>query len=457
MVEKKKRLDKKFIPTLAALGVLIILGVAVFFLSKNVTPGGDNTDKNALLNLEGHEVTYISIENPGSPEIDIELNKKDGKWYMREYLAYTPEIENMLTVLSNVSISDTITEYAGESEFGLKPPEKILTLGYKDGTKTRVLVGASTPTSEERYAKMPGKHDIYLVNKYLYSAVTATPLGLLNKDIFKIEPENLTYFEITNPTMTLKFNKKPDGWYVTTADGTTTYGDQQKIMSIVKNIFSNVADSLMIDTTTNLSDYQVETPWIKMIAESNKGEKVEVRFSEKVKGSKVHYGYNLKTDEVFILHSTKLNPLEINDLDVRNKMILATPLSQLSSITIVKDGKKYKFTPNKKGFWTAKNAKIEDLVANQFIEDLSMRYADIVSDLKIAEADEDFGFDDPVLEIIIQRKDQKDPHRAIIGKKSKEGYYYTKVENDPYLFLIVEETLDFIKSMGQKEAEPIKK
>ena len=122
MVEKKKTIDKKFIPTIIAIGILII-----FFIVNHLS--SNNADKTVhqgkkILDFNINNIETVVIETPESPELYIELTRKSNdEWEVNHHSAYTADVLQILGMLQNITEISQIEDYTSLNEFGLNPPK----------------------------------------------------------------------------------------------------------------------------------------------------------------------------------------------------------------------------------------------------------------------------------------------------------------------------------------------
>jgi hypothetical protein len=452
MVEKKKSLDKKFLPTIIAIIVLLVLVVLVVPLKKPSPSVQTGYERKQLFDFKPSEVTQIEILSTKNREINMVLEKIDEKtWHVNGQLAYTPDIQDILTVLSTVGLIGEIKDYNNLEEFGLKPPHKDLKMTLKNGKSYRVYIGDTTPTSSNRYAMLEKDNTVYIADKYLYNALSATPQSLINRDIFKIEPSEVEELVIEKGNNIIRFKKDGDHWYLIQQDDQKLFADQSNVKSILVSLFGNAADVYIDEKVKDLKNYKLDDPLVSLRARTSDGKDVKVLYSDAIPSTKLFYALNTLDNKVYVVNKTKIDRITMPEMDFRNKNLVTVPMSDLDKVIVYKNDKEYTFKKDRRNLWVSKETGLEDIVTNQYILDLSARYADIISDLKYHDTKEDFGFDNPELKIELYRKGSGTPDTIKTGKASKEGYYYVSVNKDPYLYLIYEDTFRFLKNMGKKD------
>lgn len=459
MVAKKKILDKKFVPTIAAITVLIALGAVTIPVYQNraALQQEATQQQKHFLTFNQEEIGSIKIESPISPSLNMLIERqKDNSWTVNGVEAYTPDIQKIMLALQQVNIYDKIDEYASLEDFGLFPPQKILTLTYKDPTQKPIIikVGTYTPASKQVYAKYSDAEPIYILGKTLYNATLVTANGLFNKDVFKLDSEALTHFTVKRNGETYNMVKEGEDWHVVVKDGAKVLGDDQAIQSIISFIFGNSGESLVRKNADDLSRFKLDKPAIEIFAETKEGKKAHVIVSPPVDGTQASYVANLETNNVYIWYKPKIDRVTFSELDIRNKEIITPKFSDIRSIEIIRDGKPYKFFINKNRLWDSKDIKNEPVNINQYVEDLSTLFFNVSTSLRENEFKEDLGFSNPRVKIALtlDKKEKESPYTVLIGNKSKEyDGYYVKISGDPFIYMINQETFEFIYNFGLKK------
>lgn len=453
MVEKEKIIDSKILPTLIALGVLVVLGVLAFVLKPLNNQPLTSTDS-SLLKFTPGEVKYIFLEDKLNDYINSEIVLKDDKnWYVNGNLAYTPEVMRILNVLSNVKIGSEIEHYSDLKDYKLNPYEKRLVIKFKDTSKPdlELLVGDYAPVSKQRYVKFLNDDRVFLADKFVYSAMAVTPEGLLNKDIFGIAPENLKAINITYKDENYLFEKEKEGWFVTLPNKVRTFADQNIVSNIINVYFGNAAAAVIRDESTKDLLDNFKTPYMIVKAFTEVGHMAEVKVSFPVPSTKIIYLWNVEKNKIFILNKMVVDRLKLTSFDARNKKLFIPRFSNIEMITIKKGGKDYQFTKNDKNLWRCSKLSIDEIATTSYIEDIYSLYADKFSNDLVAESSFKRSFKDPALEIIVNEYNQEKPYTIALAPQLADGYYPVKLSEDPFLFFIDKDTFKIINDMGYKE------
>ncbi|MEW5822653.1 MAG: DUF4340 domain-containing protein, partial [Cyanobacteriota bacterium] len=273
-----------------------------------------------------------------------------------------------------------------------------------------------------------------------------------------IEPENAVKITIKNNDGTFVLGKEINGWHVTLPNNIKVYADQNYVSTIFNNFFGNSAQAVVKEEYVNLNDLNLKNPIIEMTVEGKDGKTSDIIVSEKIQGAKLHYVYNKSVNKAYIVNYDRISRINFNDLEIRNKELIDVRFPDVAKVIIIDDGKEFEIKKNRRQLWECKQLKLEEIVISQFVEDLTTYFVDIATSLDIEKSGEDFGFDKPLMEIIVydinkmQDKGYK-PYSLKVGKKSKEGKYFIQKSNDPYLYLINENTYQILKRKGEKPAE----
>lgn len=455
MVEKEKIIDKKVLPTIIALGVLVILGLVVM-LGKSQPSNSKPSEDVQLLKFKPAEINYIFFEDKVNDYINAEIVKKeDGNWYVNGKLAYTPEVMRILNVLSSVKKYSQIDDYNNLKDYKLQPYIKRLVMKFKDKSKPDIelFVGDYAPVSKKRYVKFLDDKTIHLADKFVYSAMAVTPEGLLNKDIFGLNPENLKAIIIQRNKDKYELNKEKFGWYVTLPSGEKTFADQNVVKNIINILFGNAATAVIDISSSEELLKNFKLPYMTIKAFNKEGDMAEVKVSPQIPSTTVFYLLNVESKKIFVLSKAMLERTIFNSFDIRNKKLFIPKLSDFETITIIKDGKEFLFKKDNHNLWSCKKLSIDNIATTSYIEDLYSLYADRFTNDLIKGSLYENNLQNPVLEIIVKLVDSDEPYKITIAHKKTDGYYPTRIDNEPFIYFIDKSTFKLIDSMGYKEPE----
>lgn len=147
--------------------VILVAAMAayIFAFERGPTPEkpnqGQATEHILTLDLEQLESLELS---QNAPAASLKLSKSEGKWLFDGQPANQQRIENMLRQLAPWQASRVLEEHFDlkqAQEFGLEPPDLILTL--KHGSTSSVLqVGSQSPGNTGYYVTKTGDPRLYL-------------------------------------------------------------------------------------------------------------------------------------------------------------------------------------------------------------------------------------------------------------------------------------------------------
>jgi len=104
------------------------------------------------------------------------------------------EIRTLSKLQSRTVISED-TDEARLTEFGLNPPEAMITFKDNDGEILSVEVGKANPSDTGRYSRLSGSQMVVLLPSYAVGAVFSSVEDFRNMNLPAVNMEKLSYFE----------------------------------------------------------------------------------------------------------------------------------------------------------------------------------------------------------------------------------------------------------------------
>jgi len=98
-----------------------------------------------------------------------------------------------------------------ERQYGLDKPKITLSAQLNDGSEKTI---AASMKDDNHYAKVSTRAQVFKISSSLYDKLNMKPSELRNKEIFKLDQDNLTKIEIKNPNLKLIAEKSGDKWTI---------------------------------------------------------------------------------------------------------------------------------------------------------------------------------------------------------------------------------------------------
>jgi hypothetical protein len=171
----------------------------------------DDLRDRSVLGLSQFDISSLSLKNENG---QIELGKDDGKWAIKSPMSIAADETEVSSLLSEVS-SAKATDFVADTDpakYGLDKPKITLTAKLNDGSQ-RVL-SLSSKVDENYYARNSDRPQILKVDSSLYDKLNVKLSKLRDKQIVKLNQDELTRIEIKNPNLTLTAEKDKDNKWI---------------------------------------------------------------------------------------------------------------------------------------------------------------------------------------------------------------------------------------------------
>jgi hypothetical protein len=205
---------------ITALGVLVVLGGAVWWSNKH--PTTDTASKTPpapkLISVDAKQIEGIVLAKPGSDP--IELAKLADSWTIVKPMPMPADQDavSMLTgSLATLNADRLIDDHpASLNDFGLTNPPIEVDLTLKGGKTTKLLLGSDTPASTGTYAKLASDPKVYTIPTYTKTSFDKTVNDLRDKRLLTFNQDKLTSVAVTGKGQTVEFGKNAQGdWQIT--------------------------------------------------------------------------------------------------------------------------------------------------------------------------------------------------------------------------------------------------
>lgn len=233
---------------------------------------GDLRDK-AILGVSQFDIKSLLITNEHGP---LSLAKEGGEWVLKkpfEAGTATTEINAFLNEITSAQADDFVSEKADDlAKYGLDSPKITLTAQLNDGSEKTLSVGVK---DENHYAKASTRPEIIKISSSFYDKLNIKASELRNKDMFKLDRDNLSKIEIKNPNFTLVAEKSADKW---TIKEPTDKKDKDAPTARIINPFDTKAEEILDSPTADVKS-KLAKPAVEAKLTYKDGKTIEVKVS----------------------------------------------------------------------------------------------------------------------------------------------------------------------------------
>jgi uncharacterized protein DUF4340 len=219
----------------------------------------DQLRDRSVLGLAQFDISSLVLENESGQTV---ITKEGTDWKIKkpfEADADPTEMSAWLGQLTSAKVEEFVGEAAGDlAKYGLDKPKLSLKAKLQDGSERVVAIGSKT--GESYYAKNSDRPQVVKVESILYDRLNIKPFELRDRQIVKLNREELTRVEIKNPNGTLIAEKDKDGkWIIKEpADKKEKEAQMSKIFSSIEQKAMEILDQPPASARPKLAKPAVE-------------------------------------------------------------------------------------------------------------------------------------------------------------------------------------------------------
>jgi hypothetical protein len=164
----------------------------------------------SVLDVNQADVTSLDLNNENG---QIQLAKDNANWTIKSPIQASADDGAVTSLLTEISAARA-AEFSSESadnlaKFGLDKPKVTVTAHLQGGAERKLVVGSKT--GERYYAKNSDHAQIFQIEAALYQKLNTKVADLRDKQIIKVNQDDITKVSIKNANQTLEAGKNSEG------------------------------------------------------------------------------------------------------------------------------------------------------------------------------------------------------------------------------------------------------
>lgn len=384
------------------------------------------------------------------PEKIVLAKTDNDDWQIEEPVAWKGdaiEVENLLRKLKTEKVTSFIDDPT-TADYGLGEPqidlriEQIVEAGDDETTPTTetqtltLLVGdRRTSPSEGYYAKRGEATGLVTIGQSLFDTLTVKATKFRDKQLFTLTSADVAHFDIETGRSKVQLEKNDQGQWVFTYDAATSV-NQEIVRDKIASLVNMRAKDFETDEPTDLSEYRLDKPFIRLMIADKDRKKVEgldmgdlaTRDDESVV-----FARRRDSESVMLLDFTRPREFALLKDDLIDKSLFSFDEGAVvraevyqrpaTTFTLVRDG----------DAWKIQRAEDEEpqRVSSFWAEDVvrgvrELKYKDLYKG-KLTE--KEMRLTSPTLEVVLFGKEDAEIARVTRGLEKGERYY-TKIRPD---------------------------
>jgi len=199
-----------------AVGILAVLGGAVYYTKENPPSSGEDRPK--IVSVEKDQIQELTIARPGKDTITVQRGEDD-KWNFGPPLtipADSSSIGFMTDTAASLEADRVVEENVTDwKPYGLDEPSLTLEVKLKDSKSHRVLFGRETPTGSSLYARLDGDPRLFTVYSYSKSSFEKEVFDLRDKKLLKLDGDKISRVALNAAGRSIEFGKSGEtSWQI---------------------------------------------------------------------------------------------------------------------------------------------------------------------------------------------------------------------------------------------------
>ena len=329
--------------TIIALGILLTLGVVLYYLDKNPPENvSEAIPREQLFSFQAEQVEEFSIEMPNEPKLtarrlpDVNLTEAEAgganaaeaaameepQW---EFVAPAGVSADSMLIQSFVeSLPDlehtTVMEQTPPSltEYGLDEPQRVVTIKLQQGETVTLSIGGENPSGYAKYAMLNTSPGLFLVDSLASPALGKSLFDLRDKRALPFDLYQAQRLELDNQTGKIVMTKMPNNnWELTQPAVRTDYASANYFFT---RLIGALMKSIEEEDAQSLDRYGLSRPQIRLQATLPDGPHSLLVGSDN-KDGEGYYAKNSAWPHVFTINQAVYDQLNDSVDEYRNRYL----------------------------------------------------------------------------------------------------------------------------------------
>ena len=213
------------------LAIIALILVSVYMLGeiKKTKEKINETQSKSVFSIDSEKLNRVSIARRKTV---VQFEKQKGRWVMTspsKHLIKEWDFENNIYLLTGLSKESEIKEEVNLKDFGLQPPNMLITL-FSDSKEETLELGNRTYTGSSLYAKKGDSVNVFTVSGIGITDLEKPSSGFVDMGALPVKMDQVKSIEIKNLQKSFKITCKNDEtWF-----GGDKKADPEKISTFLQ-------------------------------------------------------------------------------------------------------------------------------------------------------------------------------------------------------------------------------
>jgi len=405
---------------LIAVGILAILGGAVYYTKENPPSTGDEKPK--VVSVDKDQIQELTISRAGEDPLTVQRGEDD-QWKFGPPLTIPADsssvgfmAESAASLEADRIVEENVTDW---TPYGLDQPELTVEIKLKDGTTHRVLYGQETPTGSALYARLDGDPRLFTVYSYSKTGFEKSVFDLRDKKLLHAAQDKVSRVVLNTANRSIEFGKSSEtNWQILKPQ--PLRADNFTVGDLVRAAQNAEMTAVAEQGETPDSKYDFSKPLatVEVVDEAGPHTLTVVKADDK------YYARSSDIEGVYEVSSTLAESLDKKLEDLRNKKLFDFGFNDLAKLQ-VRDGETRVAIEKKDDKWVLASENGRELDSQKvqtLIDSLRNLSATSFASDNAAEKSK-FGLDSPAIEADVTHVESAATEKVVITAPSNEHVY----------------------------------
>ncbi len=258
---------------------------AVMLVSSAFPPGMQKTvdemRDRSLMNFNIDDVTKFTLQPDDGPLIEVDHDRKTGKWEIvepRRYPADPTQVRQVLSSLADAQVSDFVNDAPADvSQYGLEKPHLTVTVytTRKGAAHIQSLLFGFRERGKGKdgiYVRRGERAPVYAVHSFVLTNVNKTLLDLRDKTVMTFEPSAVETIEVTSGAGSFSLRRAPHGKWDVIVGGKTSPADVPVVERFLDQLRDFTGNTIVMDPMSHPEMFGLDKPacQVTLIAKDGK-------------------------------------------------------------------------------------------------------------------------------------------------------------------------------------------
>lgn len=410
--------------------VLIFIGLVLYVYFYEIMGEGkrrfEEAQEKKVLNFKIEDLRSVTIARP---DLDMTFRLKGNDWFLESPLYYKAKNSSVNSLVSQIRIAENegVVSETGENaeSFGLAPPQVVIRIVYKNGSRDSIMFGNKNPIGNSMYARKNNTSEIFRTNHLIGDNAMKEFKEYREKKVFDFKTSNVHRIMLTYPGQTIDMEKVGfKHWEI--KQPIKYRADLTQVTEFLNSFNDAEVKEYIEDNPKQLGKYGLDKPRLRaeVFLETGQAKKT-LYIGNKIPGKKgeSYYAKNEVYNSVIAIDSSMAAPIMKSLYDWRNKMVVSFARDSVDKVVLEYDNNRFVCTEDESHDWffgedmsvPANKDRIEDiLTAVRSIKVLKfLDYKNLSS----------YDFSQPRMEFQFMTRDGIEIETLAFGKIAKDKIY----------------------------------